>query len=151
MESRDYWPDASDEINSLEAKALLHSLIAFRVHIRDSRVDVHNDSRTLKASLEKSGCKSSSVNDSVKEILHCSRQLNFAIVVHYVHSNGNLADGSSRACSDRDCVLSEEAWDLLERSFGPHRFGPTVLAGGVNALAKPITLEHSVYVYPSFS
>jgi len=52
MESRDYWLDASDDINSLEAKALLNSLLAFRDHIRDSRVDVHSDNLTLKAALE---------------------------------------------------------------------------------------------------
>ena len=44
--------DASDDINSLEAKALLNSLLAFRDHIRDSRVDVHSDNLTLKAALE---------------------------------------------------------------------------------------------------
>ena len=66
IESRDYWPDSSDDINSLEAKALLHSLLAFRDHIRDSRVDVHTDNQTLKAALENSGCKSSSVNESVR-------------------------------------------------------------------------------------
>ena len=52
MESRDYWLDASDDINSLEAQALLNSLLAFRDHIRDSRVDVHSDNLTLKAALE---------------------------------------------------------------------------------------------------
>lgn len=68
-ESSDYWLDASDDINSLEAKALLHSLLAFRDHIRDSGVDVLTDNRTLKASLENFGYKNSSVNESDKEIL----------------------------------------------------------------------------------
>ena len=59
--------DASDDINSLEAKALVRSLLAFRDHVRNSRVDIHTDNRTLKAALDKFGCKNSSVNDSVKE------------------------------------------------------------------------------------
>ena len=108
IESRDYWLDASDDINSLEARALLNSLLAFRDHIRDSRVDVHSDNLTLKAALNNFGCKSSSVNESVKEILQCSRRYNFAINVHYVPSRDNLADGPSRPCSDLDCTLSEK-------------------------------------------
>ena len=62
------------DINSLEARALLHSLLAFRDHIRDTRVDVHTDSRTLKAALEDFACKSSTVSESVMEILQCGRQ-----------------------------------------------------------------------------
>ena len=49
VESWDYWPDSSDDINSLEAKALLHSLLAFGDHIRDSRVDVYTDNQTLES------------------------------------------------------------------------------------------------------
>jgi len=113
-ESSDYWLDASDDINSLEAKALLHSLLAFRDHIRDAGVDVLTDNRTLKASLENFGYKNSSVNESDKEILQCSCQMSFAVDVHYVPSRGNLADGPSRACTDLDCLLSKEAWDLVE-------------------------------------
>ena len=117
IESRDYWLDSSEDINSLEARALQHSLLAFRDHIRDSRVDVHTDSQTLKTALEDFGCKSSSVNESLKEILQCSRQLNFAINVRFVPSHDNPADVPSQVCSDLDCMLYEEAWGLVERSF----------------------------------
>jgi hypothetical protein len=51
VSSRDYWQDASEDINSLEAKALLHSLSAFSDQIRDSRIDIHTDNRTLKGIL----------------------------------------------------------------------------------------------------
>ena len=122
IESRDYWPDSSDDINSLKAKTSLHSLLAFRDHIRDSRVDVYTDNQTLKAALENSGCESSSVKESVKEILRCSRYLNFAMNVCFVPSRGNPADVRSRVCSDLDCMLSAEAWDLVEVRFGPHSF-----------------------------
>ena len=93
-----------------------------RDHVRNSRVDIHTDNRTLKAALDNFGCKNSSVNDSVKEILECSRQLNLAIDVHYVPSRDNMADAPSRACSDLDCMLSEQAWNSVERRFGPHSF-----------------------------
>ena len=94
--------DVSDDINSLEAKALVRSLLAFRDHVRNSRVDIHTDDRILKAALDNFGCKNTSVNDSVKEILEFSRQLNLAIDVHYVPSRDNMADAPSRACSDLD-------------------------------------------------
>lgn len=173
VESRDYWQDASDDINSLEAKALLNSLLAFRDQIRDSRVDVHTDNRTIIAALENYGCRSSAVNESIKEILQCSRQFNFSIDVQYIPSCNNPADGPSRAHSDLDCMLSEEAWNLVERSFGPHsfdlmslgsncqkdRFGrplprysplPTPASQGINAFAQPIPLGHNIYVFPPF-
>ena len=38
IESRDYWMDVSDDINSLKAKTLVRSLLAFRDHICNSRV-----------------------------------------------------------------------------------------------------------------
>ena len=95
IESRDYWMDVSDDINSLEAKALVRSLLAFRNHMCNSRVDIHTDNRTLKAALDNFGCKNSSVNDSVKEILECSRQLNLAIDVHYAPSQNNMVDAPS--------------------------------------------------------
>ncbi|CAH3127704.1 unnamed protein product [Porites lobata] len=59
----------------------------------------------------KAAAKNSSDNDSVKEILECSRPLNLAIDVHYVPSRDNMADAPSRACSDLDCMLSEQAWN----------------------------------------
>ena len=122
IESRDYWPDFSDDINSLEAKALPHSFLAFRDPIRDSRVNVYTDNQILRAALESFGCKSSSVNESVEDILQCSRQLSFSMNVCFVSSRGNPADVPSRVFSDLDCMLSAEAWVLVERSLGPHSF-----------------------------
>ena len=173
IKSRDYWLDSTDNINSLEARALLHSLLAFRDHICDSGVDIHTDSRTLKTALEDFGCKSSSVNESLKEILQCSRWLNFTINVRFVPSHDNSADVPSRVCSDLNCMLSKEAWGLVERSFGPHSFDlmslnsncqrdrsgqllphflprPTPASQGINAFAQPIPLGHNIYVFPPF-
>lgn len=151
----------------------MNLLLAFRDHIHDSKVDVYSDNLTLKAALNNFGCKSSSVNESVKEILQCSRRYNFAINVHYVPSRDNLVNGMSRACSDLDCTLSKKAWDLVERHFGPHsfdltsldsnclrdRFGkplphyslwPTPASQGVNVFAQPIPVGHNIYVYLPF-
>ena len=173
IESRDYWMDVSDDINSLKAKASVRSLLPFRDHVRNSRVDIHTDNLTLKAALDNFGCNNSSVNDSVKEILEFSRQLNLAINVHYVPSRENTADAPSRACSDLDCMLSEKAWDAVERRFGPHSFDvmaldsncrrdrsglmlpnyspwPSPASEGVNAFAQPISLEHNIYAFPPF-
>jgi len=47
MEAGDYWREESGSIHFLEAKALLCALDAFKSRIRNSRVDVHTDSRAL--------------------------------------------------------------------------------------------------------
>ena len=53
--ARSLWPksrrvlDLKVPINSLEAKALVRSLLAFRDHVCNSRVDIHTDNRTIKA------------------------------------------------------------------------------------------------------
>ena len=104
LESRNCWLDSSGDINSLR------SLFAFRDHIRNSWVDAHTDNRTLEASLENFDCKNLSVNESFKEILLCSGQLNLAIDIYFVSSWDNVADSSTRACFDLDCMLSEKAW-----------------------------------------
>ena len=58
--------DVSEDINSLETKALVRSLLAFRDHVRNSRVDIHTDNQTLKAALDNFGFRNSPVNDYVK-------------------------------------------------------------------------------------
>ena len=55
IESRDYWPDSSDDFCALEAMALPHSFLAFSDHILDPRVDVYTDNQTLKADAAFSG------------------------------------------------------------------------------------------------
>ena len=87
LESRDYWLDNSQDINTLEARALLNSLLSFRHHVTSSRVDVHTDSLVLKSALDNGGCKSSEVNSVLKDIFHCCREFNFSLDVHYVPSS----------------------------------------------------------------
>ena len=68
LESRDYWLDNSQDMNTLEVRALLFSLLSFRQHITSYRVDVHTDSRVLKSALEKGACRSFIVNGVLKDI-----------------------------------------------------------------------------------
>lgn len=51
MQYRDYWLDNSQDVNVLEAQALLYSLLSFREHLTSSRVDVYTDNRVLKSAL----------------------------------------------------------------------------------------------------
>ena len=118
----DYWLDNSQDINVLEAQALLHSLLLFREYLISSRVDVHTDNHVLKSALENGGCRSSEVNGVIKDIFRSCREYNFSLDVYYVPSGGNPADLPSRSWSVADCMLSISAWEQVERLFGPHTF-----------------------------
>ena len=122
LESRDYWLDNSQDINVLEAQALLRPLLSFREYLTSSRVDVHTDSRVLKSALENGGGRSSEVNGVLKDIFRSCREYNFSLDVYYVPSGGNPADLPSRSWSDADCMLSISAWEQVERLFGPYTF-----------------------------
>ena len=91
--SRDYWSiDSSEDINVLEAKALLNVLITFRARLSNWRVDVHIDSRVLKSALDGDGCKNSAINDVVKDIFHHSRDFNFSIQTFYIPSSRTFTE-----------------------------------------------------------
>ena len=74
--------------------------------------------------------------------MECSRQLNLAIDVHYVPSRDNMADAPSRACSDLDCMLSEQAWNSVERGFGPHSFDLMALDSNCRRDRSGLILPH---------
>ena len=171
--SRDYWLDNSQDINTLEARASLNSLLSFRHHVTSSRVDVHTDSLVLKSALDNGGCKSSEVNSVLKDIFHCCREFNFSLDVHYVPSSRNPADVPSRSLSDADCMLSKSAWEQVERFFGPHTFDlmsldsncqrdragrclphftpcATPSSSGINVFAQSLPSDRNLYVFPPF-
>lgn len=173
LESRDYWIDSSQDINVLETRALLHSLLSFRHHLSSRRVDVHTDSLVLKSALANDGCKNQDVNNVLKDIFDCCREFNFSLDVHYVPSSENPADIPCRKVSDIDCMLSERAWEPVERLFGPHTFDlmsldsncqrdgqgqclphftPCVTPGscGIKVFAQSLPLDHNLYVFPPF-
>lgn len=173
LESRDYWIDSSQDINVLETRALLHSLLSFRHHLSSRRVDVHTDSLVLKSALANDGCKNQDINNVLKDIFDCCREFNFSLDVHYVPSSENPADIPSRKVSDIDCMLSERAWEPVERLFGPHTFDlmsldsncqrdgegrclphftpcATPSSCGINVFAQSLPLDHNLYVFPPF-
>ena len=113
------------------------------------------------------------MNQELKKIQEMSRAGNFALHLKYIPPNENIADAPSRTLSDIDCTSSEEAWAQVQARFGPHAFDlmsldsnfrggrdgsllprcspwPTPYSLGVNVFAKPIPVEHNVYVFPSF-
>ena len=61
--------DNSQDVNILEARALLNSLLSFRHHISSCRVDVHTGSLVLKSALENDGCRNSSLSNVLKTFL----------------------------------------------------------------------------------
>lgn len=81
MEARDYWQEELGSINFLEANALLCALDAFKSRIRNSRIDVHKDSRALLGSWQSEGRCNAKINDVVKAILRCSQEFNFSIIL----------------------------------------------------------------------
>ena len=170
---RDYWIDLEGDINTLEARALCNALSSFFPSIRNARIDVWTDNATLRAAWENGGCRSSLVNQELKKIEEMSRAGNFVLHLKYVPSSENIADAPSRALTDIDCSLSEEAWARVQARFGPHTFDlmsldsncrrgrdgsflphyspwPTPYSLGVNVFAQPIPIEHNVYVFPPF-
>ena len=65
--SRDYWPsDPPADVNLLESRALLDSLVSFKSQLSNSRVDVHIDNKVLKSVLDDDGCRNSAINEVIK-------------------------------------------------------------------------------------
>ena len=172
--SRDYWSiDSSEDINVLESKALLNTIVAFWAGLSNLRVDVHIDSRLLKSALDGDGCKNSAINDIVKDIFRQSRDFNFSIQTFYVPSSLNPADEPAWNLSDLDCMLTPKTWLCLEHCFGPHSFDlmsldsncqrnrsgnplphftpwPTPGSAGVNVFANSLPARQNIYILPPF-
>ena len=167
---RDYWIDLEGHINALEARALCNALSSFFPSIRNARVDVWTDNVTLQAARGNGGCRSSLVNQELKEIQEMSRAGNFVLHLKYVPSSENIADAPFRALTDIGCSLSEDAWARVQAWFGPHTLDlmtlnstcrrgsllphyspwPTPYSLSVNVFAQPIPTKHNVYVFPPF-
>ena len=173
VEAGDYWREDSGSINFLEATALLCALDAFKSRIRNSRVDIHTDSRALLGSWQSGGGSNTEINDVIKAIFRCSQALNFSIDMQYVSSAENPADVPLRRHSDLDCTLSEEAWSCVQRLFGPHTFDLMSLdsnnrrdlydnrlphftwchtpeSSGINVFAQQLPVRENLYVFPPF-
>lgn len=99
---------------------MLCALDALTSRIRNSRVDIHTDSRALLGSWQSKGGSNTKINDVIKAILRCSQEFNFSIDMQYVPLAENPADASSRRQSDLDCTLPRETWSRVQKIFGPH-------------------------------
>ena len=152
---------------------MLYSLLSFREHLTSLRVDVYTDNRVLKSALENEGCRSSEVNGVVKDIFRSCREYNFSLDVYYLPIGQNPADLPSRSRSDTNCVLSNSAWEQVERLFGSHMLDLTSLdsncqpnreglrlphftpcaipeSSGITVFARSLPLDHNIYVFPPF-
>ena len=90
-------------------------------------MDEHTDSLVLKSALESDGCRSSGVNNILKDIFDCYREFNFSLDAHYVPSSTNPAVFPSSKVPDMDSTLSKMAWGQVERLIGSHTFDPMSL------------------------
>ena len=96
-----------------------------------------------------------------------------ALMFYYVPSGENAADLPSRNRSDKNCMLSNSAWDQVDRLFGHHTFDlmsldsncqnnrvglrlrhftpfATPESSGINVFAHSLPLDHNIYVFPPF-
>ena len=75
------------------------ALDAFKSRIRNSRVDVHTDSRAVLGSWQSEGGSSTEKNDVIKAVLRCSQEFNFSINMQHVPSAENSTDALPRVVS----------------------------------------------------
>ena len=120
----------------------------FKSRTRNSRIDVHTNSRVLLGSWQSGGGNNSEINDVIKAILRCSQDFNFLINMHCVPSVENPADLPSRRLSDLDCTLSEEAWSRVQRMFGPHTFDLLSLDSNCRVIGLVIVCRISRHATP---
>eukprot|EP00794_Sanderia_malayensis_P014932 gene14932-biopygen12452 len=175
LESRGYWSNAEKKtsIAVREAKALFRTILAFRNQITNAHVDALVDNTNLLHFWNNEGGRNPSLNEAIKSIFELSLQLNITLHLHFVPSEEQLADELSRFHSDIDCRLSDTAWLLVDRSFGPHTFDlmaipdnarrdrngiklpfyspfPCEEACATNVFAQELSPVHQYYVFPPF-
>ena len=145
----DYWtdPHISASINVKETLALANVLASFADHIRNSRVDVFVDSKTLIHAWNKQGAKSHALSDALKRVFITTLTTNCHLNLIYTPSGSNLADSPSRVLSLQDAKLSGESWDVVQLSYG----GPTGHTVDLMALPSNVMTDHYQNSLPFFS
>ena len=176
FKTRDYWKPEMLHLPIVvkEARALVNVLKAGRSFVCNTRVDVHVDSLAVLQSWQRQGGKNKLLNDTPKELHETALASNSHLFFQFVPSRSNPADAPSRQLSDKDCILSEESWQHVERHFGPHSidlmsldsntqvdlqgrplkhfsssFSPQ--SSGVNMFAQSIACSENAYVIPPFT
>lgn len=123
--SRDYWPSESyGDVNLLESRALLNSLVSFQDWLSNVWVDVDVDNQVLKSALDNDDCKSSTINEVVKEVYCLSRDRNFSIQTFYYTCHQSLIPptslhGNIPTWTAHFPMVRGYTWNIF---FGPHSF-----------------------------
>ena len=121
QEFRDYWVQHQRQIDisTKEMLALVNALKALPATIKHCRIDVDVDSRVLIDAWEGQGSKNSpQLTKITKDLFFELSERNLQLNLNHVKSGDNPADGPSRRLSRLDSKLSDEAWSLVEQTFG---------------------------------
>ena len=99
--------------------ALFNALKALPATIKDCRIDVDVASRVVIDARESQGCKTSPrLTKATKNLFFKLSERNLQLHLRHIKSGKNPASGPSRRFSDVDSRLSDEAWSLVEQTFG---------------------------------
>ena len=167
LESKDYWLDNSQDINVLEARALLHSLLSFRHHLSSCRVDVHTDSLLWRITV----VETPTLTMFSKTFLFAAENSISAlmcIMFLQVKTRPIFLQEKFRTwivCCHRECLGAGRA-SLWAPHLRPHdsncqhdgkgqrlpNFTPcaTPNSNGINVFAQSLPSDHNLYVFPPF-
>ena len=174
VEFSDFWDkDDKRPIHLKETQALIYGLKAVSAVVKDHRVDAFVDNKVCVDAWEKQRYKDLSLNKLIKEIFKFTVEFNVDLRLMYIPSANNPADSLSRSLSAQDCMLSREAFLLVDQRFGPHQVDlmsldsnvmcdknenplshftpyPTPESSGVNLFAQELRPTNNYYVFPPF-
>lgn len=135
IEMADYWESGDDRpIHLKEADALLVTLRSVAEQIVDHRVDAFVDNMAVVFAWERRACHDLVLARKVKEIFELVTELNVDLHLEHVRSEENPADAPSRSLGWGDARLGVEAWESVERKFGPHSVD--LMATDTNAMRR---------------
>lgn len=172
---RDYWDDEEKAlpIAIREALALYRTLLSFSNKVENCYVDAYVDNKNLLHFWNNQGGKNISLTRVIKDLFNLCLKLNSSLNLYYMPSSEIAADAPSRVVSDLDCTLSSRAWNVLEKTYGPHDIDlmaipsnvkcgtngaplkffspyPCPQSSGVNIFAQEIRSDDNCYVFPPF-
>lgn len=167
--TRDMWQEGDGRpIHVKEAEAVKRAVEALGRDAQNGRLVVKVDNKAVvDAWWNYGGSRDNSLNDILKQVWTLARIHNLDIRLEYVASADNQADEMSRSRNIGDCALMNEAWKIVEETFGPHTvdgmalqsnaktdrfFAPFTSPGAaaVDLFAQKIEAEGNIYIYPPF-
>jgi len=120
LEIGDYWTDdlLKEHINVKEMHAVLRALEALPASVRDCRVDVQVDNLVTLHAWEGRGPRSLKLTEVARRLFYEVTNRNLMLVMTYIPSKYNPADGFSRQLSKSDAMLSPQCWNIVDTVFG---------------------------------